>query len=77
MGPVHEKLTNESVNAMRKIDTNPLVLFALLSTELAHFSGNFISNQPKKDKAKTTNKAQNIMLKTAFVAKSLACLHQK
>ena len=74
IGPVQEKLTNERVKAMRKIDINPLVLLALLSTEFAHFSGSFISNQPKKDSAKTTKRAQNTILNTAFVARSFNLL---
>ena len=48
IGPVQEKDTNESVNAIRKILSNPVVDSALLSTALLHFEGNVISNAPKK-----------------------------
>ena len=37
------------------------------STLLAHESGNLISNQPKNDRAKTTNSTNRKMLNTAFV----------
>ena len=52
IGPVQEKLTNERVKAMRKIDINPLVLLALLSTELAHFFGKFYLEPAKERQCK-------------------------
>src|SRR3712207_9447111 len=48
IGAVHEKLTSTSVKAIRKIESRPVALLALESTELAQLSGSFISNQPKK-----------------------------
>ena len=67
IGPVHEKLTNVSVKAMRKIESSPVVEEALVSTAFPHFSGSFISNHPKKLRAKTTNIKKKMILKKGFV----------
>ena len=72
MGPVHEKLTSVSVKAMRKMESSPLVLEALLSTALLHFEGSLSSNHPKKLRAKTTSSRKKKMLNTAFVARALS-----
>ena len=72
MGPVHEKLTSVSVKAMRKMESSPLVLLALLSTALLHFEGRRSSNHPKKLRANTTSSRKKKMLKTAFVARAFS-----
>ena len=77
IGAVQEKLTSTRVNAMRKIESSPVVLLALESTLLAQLSGNLISNQPKKLTAKTTNKRNRKMLKTALVESALSVLGPK
>ena len=77
IGAVHEKLTRTRVKAMRKIDSNPVVLLALVSTLLAQLSGNFISNQPKKLSANTTSSAKRNMLNTACVDSALSVLGPK
>ncbi len=77
IGPVQEKLTKESVKAIKKMEINPVVLEALLSTALPHFSGRRISNHPKKLTAKITNNKQKRMLNTALVAKAFKALAPK
>ena len=77
IGPVQEKDTNVSVNAIKNILSNPLVAEALLSTELLHEDGRVISNHPKNDKAKTINKRQKNILKTALVANAFSELAPK
>ena len=77
MGAVHEKLTSTRVNAMRKIDSRPVVLLALVSTLLAQLSGSLISNQPKKLKANTTSSTKRKILNTAFVDSALSVLGPK
>ena len=67
MGAVHENDTSTSVKAMRKMEIRPLVADAFVSTALAQLSGSLISNQPKNDRAKTTNSTNRKMLNTAFV----------
>ena len=69
IGAVQEKETSTSVNAIRKIESSPLVAEALLSTELVHLDGSSSSNHPKNDTANTTNTRKMMMLKTAFVDK--------
>ena len=71
-GAVHEKLTNERVNAMRNIDSKPVVDDALLSIAFPHDDGRRSSNHPKKLNANTTNNRKKNMLNGAFVAKSLS-----
>ena len=77
IGAVHEKLTSTRVNAMRKIDSRPVVLLALVSTLLAQLSGSLISNQPKKLKANTTSSAKRKILNTALVDSALSVLGPK
>ena len=71
IGPVHEKETMTSVNAMSKILKKPPVLRALLSNAVDHESGSVISKRPKNDKAKTTSKRKKKILTIAFVLISL------
>ena len=77
IGAVQEKLTSTRVNAMRKIESRPVVLLALESTLLAQLSGNLISNQPKKLTAKITSKRNRKILKTALVESALSVLGPK
>ena len=74
IGAVHEKLTNTSVNAIRNIESRPVVCDALLSTLLAQLSGSFISNHPKKLTAKITNSKNKKILNTALVERELSVL---
>ena len=67
MGPVHENETSAKVKAIRKMDSRPLVLLALLSTALDHLLGSLISNMPKNDSANTTSSRHRKMLNTAFL----------
>ena len=67
MGAVHENETSTKVNAIRKMESSPLVVEALVSTAFAQLSGNLISNQPKNDRAKTTSSTNRKMLNTALV----------
>ena len=67
IGPVHEKLTSVNVNAIKKIESSPVVEDAFESTAFPHFSGSFISNHPKKLTAKITSIRKNTMLKKGFV----------
>ena len=77
MGPVHEKLTSASVNAMRKMESRPLVVLAFESTLLDHEAGNVSSNQPKKLSANTTSNRQKKRLNTALVLRALSALAPK
>ena len=72
IGPVQEKDTNESVKAIRKILSNPVVDSALLSTAFPHFEGSLISNAPKNEAAKIKR-----MLKIALVDKAFNALAPK
>ena len=72
MGAVQEKLTNTRVKAMRKIESNPVVVEALLSTLLPQEEGSVSSNHPKKLTANTTSNRKKNTLKTAFVASELS-----
>ena len=77
IGPVHEKLTSESVNAMRKMLSKPLVSSDFWSILLLHDDGSVISNAPKNEAANTTSIRQNAMLKTALVESALSALAPK
>ena len=77
MGPVHENETSAKVNAIRKMDSRPLVLLALLSTALDHLLGSLISNMPKNDSANTTSNKHRKMLNTALVERALSALGPK
>ena len=72
MGAVQEKLTSTSVNAMRKMESSPLVFDAFVSTAFAQRSGSLISNQPKNDRANTTSNRNRKMLNTAFVDRAFS-----
>ena len=74
IGPVHENETSVSVNAMRKMLSNPAVLSALESTLLLHDDGSVISNAPKNDAANTTSNRKKKMLKMALVESSFNAL---
>ena len=74
IGPVHEKLTSDSVNAMRKMLMKPLVSSDFWSILLLHDDGSVISNAPKNDAANTTSKRQNKMLNIALVDSALRAL---
>lgn len=71
-GAVHEKLTSESVKAMRKMESRPVVFDALVSILFPHFDGRRSSNIPKKLSAKTTSNRKKKILNGAFVAISLS-----
>ena len=77
MGAVQENDTSTSVKAMRKMESSPVVLLALVSTLLAQLSGSFISNQPKKLTANTTSSRNRKMLNTALVDNELSVLGPK
>ena len=74
IGPVHEKLTSDSVNAMRKMLMKPLVSSDFWSILLLHDDGSVISNAPKNDAANTTSSRQNRMLNIALVDSALSAL---
>ena len=74
IGPVQENDTNDKVNAIRKMLSNPVVASALLSTALLHFEGNVISNAPKNEAANTTNIKKKKMLNMALVDNALSAL---
>ena len=77
IGPVQEKDTSESVNAIRKILSKPLVASALLSTALLHLEGSVSSKAPKKEAANTTSIRQKRILNTAFVESAFNALAPK
>ena len=68
MGPVQEKETITSVNAINNILTIPEAERAFLSKYVDHEAGNVISNSPKNDNANTTNSTKKNKFSTAFVA---------
>ena len=67
IGPVHEKLTSDRVNAIRNMESRPVVLVAFESTALLQRLGSVISKPPRKEAANNSNKRKKKMLKTAFV----------
>ena len=77
IGAVHENETSTSVKAMRKIESNPLVFDAFVSTAFAQLSGSLISNHPKNDSANTTNSTNKKILKTALVESALSVSEPK
>ena len=77
MGPVHENDTNESVKAIRKMLSRPVVFSALLSTAAPQDEGSVISKPPKKLAANTTNIKKKRMLKMALVERSFKALAPK
>ena len=69
IGPVQEKETNDRVNAIKKIPSNPplsLAESALLIIQL----GNVISKAPKNEMAKMTNMIKKERLKNALLDNS-------
>ena len=71
IGPVQEKETNDSVNAIKKIPISPplsLAESALLIIQL----GNVISNAPKKEIANITKMIKKDRLKNALLERSLS-----
>ena len=77
IGPVQEKDTRVSVNAIRKMLSIPLVFSDFSSILLLHEEGSVISKAPKNDAAKTTRRRQKKMLKIAFVERALSALAPK
>ena len=77
IGPVQEKDTSESVNAIRKILSKPPVASALLSTALLYLEGSVSSKAPKKEAANTTSIRQKRILNTAFVESAFNALAPK
>ena len=69
IGPVHEKETRTSVNAMKKIPIKP-PLSALESALLTHEEGIFISKAPKNENANRMKMAKNIKFNKALVENS-------
>ena len=74
IGPVQEKLTRVSVNAIKKSPMKPDALLARAFTLLFQLEGSVISKPPKKLAAKTTSKRNRKILNTAFVLKSFKVL---
>ena len=70
-----DRLQKIAVSAMKQ--SLKTTLEALVSTEFAHPSGSFISNHPKKDRAKTTSNRKRKMLNMEFVESSLSLLGPK
>ena len=70
IGPVQEKETMTSVNAMSNILTKPPVERALLSKAVDQLSGKVISKRPKNDNAKTTSKRKKKIFTIALVLRS-------
>ena len=71
IGPVHEKLTRQRVNAMKKMLSRPVVESAFSSSLLVQLAGSCISNAPKNESAKITSRRKKMMLNTALVARLL------
>ena len=69
IGPVQE---NDTIASAKAINSIPIIppLSAWLSTLLAQELGNIISNAPKKEAAKTTNKTKNNKLNQTLVDKA-------
>src|SRR5690606_17848895 len=68
IGPVHEKETNTSVSAMKKIPIK-LVAPALLSALFDQELGSVISNAPRKEIPKIKNIRKKTKLATQLVAR--------
>ena len=77
IGPVQENDTKASVNAIRKMLSNPVVLSDFSSIFVDHDDGRVISNAPRNEAANTTNNRQKKILNTALVAKALRALAPK
>ena len=77
IGPVQENETSDSVKAIRKMLSKPVVASALLSTLSLQDEGSVISNPPKKLAANTTSIRKKKMLNTALVERSFSALAPK
>ena len=71
IGPVQEKLTRTRVNAMKKIESRPVVELAFSSIFVLHEEGSVISNPPRNEAAKKTSRAKRKRLKIALVLSAL------
>ena len=71
IGPVQLKLTITNVKAMNRIDRNPPVEEALLSSLVDQEAGRVSSKAPKKEAAKSSSKAKKMRLTTALVDSAL------
>ena len=67
MGPVQEKETRASVNAIRKMESRPVVDSDFWSILFDHDEGNVSSKAPKNEAAKTMSRSAKKMLNTALV----------
>src|SRR5690606_29189516 len=70
-GPVHENDTSTRVNAIKKTPIRP-PFSALLSTLVMNVPGKVISNNPRKDKPKTTKTAKKMRFGIHSVERWLA-----
>ena len=77
IGPVQEKLTRLSVNAMRKMLSKPVVLFDLRSTAFVQLLGSVISKPQRKLAPKTMSMRKKKMLKMALVLSAFSALAPK
>ena len=77
IGPVHEKLTSTRVNAMRKMDSNPVAFSDFSSILVDHEEGSVNSKAPKKDAAKTMSSRAKKILNHAFVDSAFRALAPK
>ena len=77
MGPVHEKLTSVSVNAIRNMLSRPVVFSAFESTALLHDEGSVSSKPPRKLSPKSTSSRKKNMLKMALVLMAFSALAPK
>lgn len=76
IGPVQEKDTKASVNAIKNTPKYP-PLPERLSVLFAHEDGKVISNKPKKDKAKMIKTTKNNKLNHTFVDIALSASEPK
>ena len=74
IGPVQENDTKASVNAIRKIESMPVVFSDFASILFDHEEGRVNSNAPKKDAAKSTSSRQKKMLTMALVASAFKAM---
>ena len=77
IGPVHEKDTNVRVNAMKNMDSRPVVRSAVASILFDHDAGSFMSKAPKNEMANTTRRRKKMMLQVADVDSALSELAPK
>ena len=74
IGPVHEKETSTSVNAMKNMERRPVVDSDFWSILVVHDAGRVSSKAPKNDAAKTTRRSAKKTLNHALVDKALRAL---